>query len=141
RVEAGSRRVCPSRAEGSDVMADELITRLAAANPVPPDGHVHLTEQVPRTRSSSLRRNVRLMLALAGIVIVAVVVAVATLKIGSGTEPASKGIGHHPRGLTGATIQLAGYRFRTPTGFKRSSSSCADAGPLLRAFSAAASAE
>ena len=90
---------------------------------------------------SSRRRNGRLVLAVAGVVVVAVVVAVAALRIGSGTRPVSKGAGHHSRGLRGATIQLAGYRFRTPTGFKRSSSPCGDAGPLLQGFSAAASAQ
>lgn len=93
------------------------------------------------------RRNLRLVLALAGIVVVAAVVAAAALHLGRGSKPMSNGVGQHSRALTGATIQLAGFRFRTPAGFKRSSSTCGaapsgsgPATPLQRA-SAAASAE
>lgn len=91
--------------------------------------------------TSAPRRNVRLVVALAGIVVVSAVVAVAAVRIGGGTQPVSKRVGHHSHALTGATIQLAGYRFRTPAGFKGSSGACADSGPLLRGFSSAASAE
>jgi hypothetical protein len=110
---------------------------------------------VPKGRTGSTsapRRNVRLVLTLVGIVIVAAVVAVAALKVdrgtqpvGSGTQPVSKVGGHHSHALTGATIQLAGYRFRTPAGFKRSSTcdtSPSDSGPPpIPRIATAASAE
>jgi hypothetical protein len=102
----------------------------------------------PRGRTGSTaapRRNVRLVLALAGIVIVAAVVAVAALHTGRGSQPVSKGLGHHSRALTGATIQLAGYRFRTPAGFERSSTcdtSPSESGPApVPRIATAASAE
>src|SRR4051794_2651356 len=51
RVGAGSRWLLSTRAKGSDEMTDELITRLAAANPVPHGGPLHLAEPV-RVRPS-----------------------------------------------------------------------------------------
>src|SRR3954451_24089555 len=52
RGEAGSRWLLSTRAKGSDEMTDELITRLAAANPVPHDGPLHIAEPI-RVRPSS----------------------------------------------------------------------------------------
>jgi hypothetical protein len=99
----------------------------------------------PRTGPTlAMRRYARPARALAGIAVVATVVALATLEIGRGRQSVTKGSAH---GLTGAAIQLAGYRFRTPAGFKTSSSPCgraaAGSGPVtvLRGISAAASTE
>jgi hypothetical protein len=91
------------------------------------------------------RRNIRFVLALGGIVVSAAVVAVAALETGRDTRPLSNG--HRLHGLTGATIHLAGYQFRTPAGFKTSSRAC-DAMPsgpglwtVIHGVAAAASAE
>src|SRR3954451_6998710 len=46
RAEAGSRWLLSTTAKGSDAMTDELITRLAAANPVPYDGPLHIATPV-----------------------------------------------------------------------------------------------
>src|SRR6476646_350834 len=46
RVKAGSRWLPSTKAKGSDEMTDELITRLAAANPVPHDGPLYVAEPV-----------------------------------------------------------------------------------------------
>jgi hypothetical protein len=96
--------------------------------------------------TSAPRRHVRLVLALAAIMIIAAVVAVAVANTGRGSQSVSKGPGHQSRALTGATIELAGYRFRTPAGFKRSSGTCDtspfDSGPPpVPRIAAAASAE
>jgi hypothetical protein len=100
----------------------------------------------PRTGSiPARRRKATPLLALSGIAVVAAVVAVAALELGRDAQPVSKG--HRSHGLTGATIHLAGYRFRTPAGFKTSSSGCeppfaGSSGPaiVLQGASAAASA-
>lgn len=69
------------------------------------------------------RRRHRTALVLVCATAVAAAIAFGAFAIGRG------GAGHHPQGLTGAAIQLAGYRFRTPAGFTRSSSSCSNFGP------------
>ena len=56
RVEAGSRWLLSTPAKGSDGMTDELITRLAAANPVPHDGPLHVA------RPARLRPSWRIVL-------------------------------------------------------------------------------
>lgn len=73
---------------------------------------------------------------LVGAAVIAAAVAVASIEIGAGTSPTARGTGH---GLTGATLQLAGYHFRTPTGFKASKTSCVPGSS--NSFSAAASAD
>jgi hypothetical protein len=95
----------------------------------------------------AVRRNIRPVLALAGIVVVAAVIAVAALKTGRDTQPRSTIAGHGKQALTGAEIELAGHRFRTPAGFKATSREC-DAMPLgpglwtvIHGSAAAASAE
>src|SRR3954452_13228472 len=51
RVEGRRRRVPQTSAQGSDEMTDELIARLAAANPVPREGTLHVLEPVRLRRS------------------------------------------------------------------------------------------
>jgi hypothetical protein len=84
---------------------------------------------------------------LVGAALAAAVVAVAS--IGHGNRTASRSRGQHDHlALSGATIQLAGYRFKTPAGFKTSTSTCGApaASPgkptaVLNGFAAAASAD
>lgn len=116
------------------------LTRLAALAPhVAP---VDLGEEdrilarilaVPRVPVARRSRRPRLALALVGIAVLSAALASLELVHGGGSATKSR------HGLTGATISLAGYRFRTPAGFKDSSSSC---GPSATdRFSAAASAD
>jgi hypothetical protein len=95
---------------------------------------------------SRMSRRRRAVFVLVGAALAVAVVSVAS--IGRGNRPTTHSTGPHPVALSGATIQLAGYRFRTPAGFKASTSSCgapaAAAGKpkaVLNGFSAAASAD
>jgi hypothetical protein len=85
----------------------------------------------------------------AGLVLVAVLAAggiFASLEVGRGGSPSGRP--GHPRqlALSGSSIQLAGYKFRTPAGFKPSSHSCISTPvanrprPSIDGFAAAASA-
>ena len=89
---------------------------------------------------SRVNRRRRTALLLVGAALAAAVVAVAS--IGHGSQPASLSHGPHRFALSGATIKLAGYRFRTPAGFSRSATACA-ASPSAAGdgFAAAASAD
>jgi hypothetical protein len=101
--------------------------------------------RVDRPARMTPRRRVAFLLV--GVVLAAAVVAVAL--VGRGNRPASPSSrGHHQLALTGATIQLSGYRFRTPAGFKSSTSTCgapatAAGNPrtITNGFAAAASAD
>jgi len=92
------------------------------------------------------RATKRAALVLIGAAVLVAAASVAVLETGRGA-PLSKGVGRHPHRLNGAAIQLAGYRFKTPAGFKASSDSCiaasSSAGPVTvkDAFAAAASAD
>jgi len=93
------------------------------------------------------RRKGRVVMALAGALVVAAAVAAGLLQGGGGSQPVSKDVGHGKQALTGAEIQLAGHRFRTPAGFKTSSTAC-DAMPsgpglwtVIHGVAVAASAE
>jgi hypothetical protein len=99
-------------------------------------------------QTAVVHRSRRNALALAGAAIVAATVAVvATGILNRGSAPAAKTGGHQHVALTGPTIQLAGYHFRTPAGFKASDTSCETPSsgsgptPVLNGFAAAASAE
>jgi hypothetical protein len=95
---------------------------------------------------SRLTRRRHITFVLVGLALAAGVVAVAS--IGHGSRPAAGSHGPQVSPLSGATIHLAGYRFRTPAGFKKSTSACASALPpagrpitVLNGFAAAASAD
>lgn len=95
------------------------------------------------------RRPVRrrpMAIALVGAVVVGA--AVAAVAIDRHTVPrVSAPTGHHQAALTGARIQMAGYHFKTPAGFKASDASCtatASTGKpvtVMNGFAAAASAD
>jgi hypothetical protein len=91
----------------------------------------------------AVHRYGRAALVLAGVAVFAAAGAAAALEIGHGNGPVTAPNGHHEVALSGARIELAGYRFRTPAGFKASTSSCAPASnetPVRNGFAAAASA-
>src|SRR5215471_14498046 len=94
RVEAGSRWLRSTPAKGSDEMTDELITRLAAANPVPHDGRLHFAEPV---RSRTTRKAV-LVAAVVVIALAGTSVAIAN-RLGAFDGGVFNGISaaHHPR--------------------------------------------
>ncbi len=137
------------------------LDRLAAAEPamlgeteslVDPSEQELILERIlaagrPRVaRRGGRTRRRRAALVLVGVVLAAAVFAVAS--IGHDSRPASVSPGPHRFRLSGATIQLAGYRFRTPAGFKRSTTACASspsaAGKpttVLNGFASAASAD
>jgi hypothetical protein len=115
------------------VEEDQILERILASSRAP-------------ARSRTIRR-LRPALLAGVVILVAIVVAAAS---GAFTQsksalPQSNG-DHRQFGLTGARIQLAGYRFRTPAGFKASTSSCISAPaaekprPSIDGFAAAASA-
>ena len=107
RVEAGYRRLVSSAAEGSDEMTDELITRLAAANPVPHDGPLQVATP---TRLRPSRR-----LVLGGTVAMAAL-AVAGIAVADGLGPFS-GISsvQHPQ-TTGDLVDPATEAYLERTG-------------------------
>ncbi len=91
-------------------------------------------------RRGRMTRRRRTAFVLVGVALAAAVVAVAS--IGHGSRPASVSHGPQRFRLSGATIQLAGYRFRTPAGFKRSTTACASSPSAAgNGFAAAASAD
>jgi hypothetical protein len=92
------------------------------------------------------RRRAGLVLVLVAVLVAAGIVA--SVEVGRGSSPSSRPAGHHPElALSGSRIQLAGYKFRTPAGFKPSSRSCISAPvasrprPSIDGFAAAASAD
>jgi hypothetical protein len=94
-----------------------------------------------RSTHAAHRRR-RLALGLAGAGVLAAAVAVAASGV-LGSSLATKIGGRHRVALTGARIQMAGYHFRTPAGFKATSdTSCGGTGPnpQVNGFAAAASA-
>jgi len=92
------------------------------------------------------RRRAVLVLAAAAVVAAAIAV-VATGALSGASKPGANTGGPHHIALTGPRIEVAGYHFRTPAGFTRSSSSCAAASAagqpttVLNGFAAAASAD
>lgn len=90
--------------------------------------------------STAVRRRRPVALVVVGAALVAVAIAAfAAGVLGHSTSPAAKTGGNHQVDLTGPQIQLAGYHFRTPAGFKDSSAPCT--GGATDSFSAAASAD
>jgi hypothetical protein len=90
-------------------------------------------------RRGRLPRRRRTALVLVVLALAAAVVAVASL--GHGNRPAAVSHGPHFFHLSGATIQLAGYRFRTPAGFKPATACGSVLDGTGNRFSAAASAD
>jgi hypothetical protein len=84
---------------------------------------------------------------LAGVAVLAVAAAAASLELGNSRLPAPTTSGRHHVALTGAKLNLAGYQFRTPAGFKSSTSGCIPAPvpgqpqPAIDGFAAAAAAD
>jgi hypothetical protein len=112
---------------------------------VEPDERERILERIlaseRRVAAVPSRRRTVLVLVLGAIV----AAAIAVVSIGVFTRSSRTG-GHHPFALTGPTIELAGYHFRTPAGFKAASSCQAPptgTGPttVLNGFAAAASAD
>ena len=100
----------------------------------------------PASRPKTLRLRAAIVLAgAAGVV--AAIAAVASGVFASSHSAAPHGGGRKPVALTGAKIELAGYHFRTPAGFKSSGSGCMSAPvageprPALDGFAAAAAAD
>ena len=89
----------------------------------------------------------RVALVLVGAVVLAATAVLASLEIGGHRTAVPPPPAHQHVALTGPKIQLAGYRFRTPTGFRGTSTSCPGAssgsGPqtVVNGFKAAASAD
>lgn len=80
-----------------------------------------ILEQLVATDRSSPKHVHRrpLAFALAGLVVVAIAITAALESVRGNAQG-------HRFSLSGAPIQLAGYRFRTPAGFKASSAACPD---------------
>jgi hypothetical protein len=95
-------------------------------------------------RAPARSRRLRPALLLVGAAILAVPVAIFTIgALDRGTGRVTKVGGNHHLALTGPTIHLAGYHFRTPAGFKLSSTGCSTSpgSPVTNGFAAAASAD
>jgi hypothetical protein len=92
-------------------------------------------------------RRRRMTLVLVGLAVLVAAGTVASIEAGHGNRAVTGRAGHHHLALKGARIELAGYKFRTPTGFKASSTPCgtaqsySNAHPVLNGFVAAASAD
>jgi hypothetical protein len=103
-----------------------------------------LAEDRPRHAGRKrMTRRRRAALLVVGAALAAVVVAVAS--IGHGTRSANVSKDPHRFVLSGSPIQLAGYRFKTPAGFKASGDSCVPSSSSVQVgangFAAAASAD
>jgi hypothetical protein len=113
---------------------DRILERIVASSRAP-----------GRARTPQPRRHALL---LAGAALLAAAIAVvSTGLLGRSNPPAPRTHGPHRLALSGARIELSGYKFKTPAGFKASSDSCVAAssssGPVtvLNGFAAAASAD
>jgi hypothetical protein len=98
--------------------------------------------------TAAVRRRLRAGLVLALVGLFAAAGIVAAIEVGRGNAPVSRPSGHHHQlALSGSRIQLAGYKFRTPAGFKPATKSCISAPvaskprPGIDGFAAAASAD
>ena len=93
------------------------------------------------------RRRRPLVVALAGVAVVGGAAIAASLGLGNAQRSLTQGPGQRHVALTGARIQMAGYHFRTPAGYKSSDGSCVAASPgsgpvsVTNGFAAAASAD
>jgi hypothetical protein len=97
-------------------------------------------DRPPDARRGRTTRRRRMAFVLVGVALAAAVVGVASL--GHGSAPARDTRGPHVFHLSGATIQLAGYHFRTPAGFKHSTAACGSSSAgASSGFAAAASAD
>jgi hypothetical protein len=139
--------------------ARNVLTRLAAVAPQaePPidsGEEDRILERILASPRDTARRR-PLALVLAGVAILAAAAVAASLELGNSSPSAPRTSANHRVALTGPRIALAGYHFRTPAGFKKSSSACAAASsgagpdalsksgspPLSNGFAAAASAD
>lgn len=134
----------------------DALERLAAARPALPGFLADAAEEeriLARILASGRApvpsaRPRRAGLMLAGVAVLAAAAALAAIEFGHGTRAAiARTHGRHSVTLTGARIQLAGYHFRTPAGFKVSATGCLPPPdpnrprPALDGFAAAASAD
>ncbi len=99
------------------------------------------------SRRPSARRRIPYRLR-AGLAVCVAAAVAAAIAVAAHSKPAApREGGNHQVVLKGARVQMAGYRFRTPVGFKASSSSCPGAssgsGPqtVMNGFTSAASAD
>lgn len=128
---AGSPLLAQADALVDAAEADRILERIVATNRLSP----------------ARRTSRRAALVLVGAAALAVAATAAVLEGGRGAAPAPPSAGHHPVALTGPRIELAGYHFRTPAGFKASKSGCLSAPaagmprPASDGFAAAAAAD
>lgn len=93
------------------------------------------------------RRRRHVVLVLVGVATLAAASTVASIELGRGGAPSTGPPAQHHVALSGSKIQLAGYRFKTPAGFKGSAGACMPAPdpdsprPGSDGFAAAASAD
>ena len=135
RLEAAGRPLLAAAESLVDVAEeDRILERILASGRAP-----------ARPRAT---RGLRPALLLTGAAVVAAAIAVLSSNVFTRSNAAApQTTGHHRVALSGAAFQVAGYRFRSPAGFKASSSSCPGAssgsGPqtVLNGFAAAASAD
>ena len=139
--------------------ARNALTRLAAVAPtaepsVDTGEEERILEGILASPRRTAARRRALLLVPAGAVVLAAAALAVSLAFGHSKPVASTTNGHRVA-LTGARIQAAGYHFRTPAGFKASTSSCvpstSDSGPhgitksgpvtVMNGFAAAASAD
>ena len=129
----------------------DALERLAAAAPAPDVPSVAGEEERLLARIlDSPRRTARRRppkLALAGVTVLAAAAIAAVIEIGRPNPVAPTAKGRRHVALTGASIELSGYRFRTPAGFTASASPCLSAPiagqpqPAIDGFAAAAAAD
>lgn len=129
-----------------------VIERLAAVAPPEPlldsGDEDRILQRILGFGRPTVRRGHRATaFVLVGAVLVAAVVAVALFR-GHGAPSAVNNAGNHHITLSGAQIEVAGFHFRTPAGFKRASdTSCVEEGstadglPVRDGFTTAASAD
>jgi hypothetical protein len=93
----------------------------------------------------AVHRRLRPALLLAGVVVAAAIAVIATGTFDGPKPRAGKTSAQHSVALTGPRIEMAGYRFRTPAGFKLRSTACEPPvsahNPVTNGFAAAASAD
>ena len=136
RLEAAGR---PLLAEAESLVdtgeEDRILARILAS------------DRPPARPRATRRLRPALLLAAAAVVAAAIAVVSSDVFTRSNPAAATQTGGPHRVALSGAAFQVAGYRFRSPAGFKASSSSCPGAssgsGPqtVLNGFAAAASAD
>jgi len=105
------------------------LERLAAVAPaveLPVDAEEKriLERILASPRRTGIRRRRRASLVLAGVAVLAAAGIAAALEVGNSPQSTPQASAHHRVALTGARIELDGYTFRTPAGYKKSSAPC-----------------